>query len=132
MISELQNALSSAGFPLPKWTSSKKAVLKHIPNGHLIHIDFFDIEEVSTTKTLGIRWKATSDEFYFVIPPIAYQPTYTKREVLAHIAKLFDPAGWHSPFVVQAKMFMQQLWLQELHWDDCLPDDFLQKWRDFL
>ncbi|XP_068144195.1 uncharacterized protein [Drosophila tropicalis] len=53
------------------------------------------------------------------------------REVLGQIAKLFDPAGWLAPFVIQAKVFMQELWLQELGWDDQLPSELHHRWQDF-
>ena len=132
MICELQKALSSAGFPLRKWTANKKDVLKHLPADHLLHADFLEIDEASSAKTLGVRWKATTDEFYFVSSPLNPMSTYTKRTVLSQIAKLFDPAGWLAPFVVQAKLFMQELWLRSLEWDDQLPDDLLSKWREFL
>ncbi|XP_064554390.1 uncharacterized protein LOC135439586 [Drosophila montana] len=60
------------------------------------------------------------------------QPSLTKREVLSQIAKLFDPAGWLAPVIVRAKIFMQEIWLQELGWDDSLPEDLVQRWHDFL
>ncbi|XP_068140066.1 uncharacterized protein [Drosophila tropicalis] len=47
------------------------------------------------------------------------------------IAKLFDPAGWLAPFVIQAKVFMQELWLQELGWDDQLPSELHHRWQYF-
>ncbi|XP_046868527.1 uncharacterized protein LOC124460982 [Drosophila willistoni] len=131
MVNELQDALGSAGFPLRKWTSNVKSVLSCIPKCHLLNADFLNIEEASTAKTLGIRWKATTDEFYFVISPRDIKSAYTKREVLGQIAKLFDPAGWLAPFVIQAKVFMQELWLQELGWDDQLPSELHHRWQDF-
>ncbi|XP_043659682.1 uncharacterized protein LOC122624258 [Drosophila teissieri] len=63
---------------------------------------------------------------------IHLQTAYTKREVLSQIAKLFDPAGWLSPFVVRAKIFMQKIWLRELGWDQPLPRDLATQWREFL
>ncbi|XP_070142300.1 uncharacterized protein [Drosophila kikkawai] len=131
-IRELQGALSSAGFPLRKWTSNNKAILANIPSGHLLHSDFLELDSESTAKTLGVRWKATSDEFFFIPPKLVSESSFTKRQVLSQIAKLFDPAGWLAPFVVRAKMFMQDIWLQDLGWDDTLPQDFYQRWIDFL
>ncbi|XP_070068037.1 uncharacterized protein [Drosophila takahashii] len=110
-IQDLVTALNSAGFPLRKWTSNHKGVLKDIPNEHLLHSEFLNIDAESTAKTLGIRWRATTDEFYFVPPEISVKSSYSKREVLSHIAKLFDPAGWLVPFIVRAKIFMQEIWL---------------------
>jgi len=62
-IRELQAALSASGFPLRKWTSNNKSVLKDVPAEHLLHSEFLDIDAESTAKTLGIRWRAKSDEF---------------------------------------------------------------------
>ncbi|XP_060665532.1 uncharacterized protein LOC132797770 [Drosophila nasuta] len=93
-IAEVCAALDSAGFPLRKWTSNHKSVLKDIPKDHLLREDFLKLEDSSTAKTLGIRWQAHDDEFFFMPPEVAHQDSYTKREVLSQIAKLFDPAGW--------------------------------------
>ncbi|XP_070141654.1 uncharacterized protein [Drosophila kikkawai] len=70
--------------------------------------------------------------FFFIPPELTAGSSFTKRQVLSQIAKLFDPAGWLAPFIVQAKMFMQEIWLQDLAWDDDLPRDFCQRWVDFL
>lgn len=48
------------------------------PQGHTERCPGIDAE--STAKTLGIRWRAKSDEFYFVPPEIAVETSYTKRE----------------------------------------------------
>nr|XP_041632328.1 uncharacterized protein LOC121502696 [Drosophila kikkawai] len=131
-IRELQAALDSAGFPLRKWTSNERALLKALPKEHLLSTDFLDLEEVSTTKTLGVRWNATTDEFYFVPTEVTIQANYSKCDVLSQIAKLFDPAGWLSPFVVQAKILMQDIWLASVEWDEFLPAELLHRWHDFL
>ncbi|XP_070140460.1 uncharacterized protein [Drosophila kikkawai] len=131
-IRELQAALDSAGFPLRKWTSNERALLKALPKEHLLSTDFLDLEEVSTTKTLGERWNATTDEFYFVPTEVTIQANYSKCDVLSQIAKLFDPAGWLSPFVVQAKILMQDIWLASVEWDEFLPAELLHRWHDFL
>ncbi|XP_060665550.1 uncharacterized protein LOC132797788 [Drosophila nasuta] len=106
-IAEVCAALDSAVFPLRKSTSNHKSVLKDIPKDHLLREDFLELEDSSTAKTLGIRWQAHDDEFFFMPPEVAHQDSYTKREVLSQIAKLFDPAGWLDPFVIRAKIFIQ-------------------------
>ncbi|XP_041450162.1 uncharacterized protein LOC121404571 [Drosophila obscura] len=131
-IAELREALDSAGFPLRKWTANQKGVLSDIPLDHLLRADFLELEESSIAKTLGIRWQASADEFFFVPPELIHREACTKRNVLSQIAKLFDPAGWLAPFVIQAKMFMQEVWLRELGWDDDLPGDLRQTWETFL
>ncbi|XP_041450820.1 uncharacterized protein LOC121404732 [Drosophila obscura] len=90
------------------------------------------LEESSIAKTLGIRWQASADEFFFAPPEVLQRESCTKRKVLSQIAQLFDPAGWLAPFVIQAKIFMQEIWLRELGWDDVLPSDLSQTWETFL
>ncbi|XP_051864223.1 uncharacterized protein LOC127566243 [Drosophila albomicans] len=131
-IAEVCSALDSAGFPLRKWTSNHKSVLKDIPKDHLLREDFLELEDSSTAKTLGIRWQAHVDEFFFMPPEVAHQDSYTKREVLSQIAKLFAPAGWLAPFVIRAKIFMQEIWLKTLEWDEHLPTDLLFQWKEYL
>jgi hypothetical protein len=131
-IEELRKALETAGFPIRKWTSNHKDVLANIPKDHLLNADFLELEETSLAKTLGIRWQAHTDEFLFAPSEVDVRQSYTKREVLSHIAKLFDPAGWLAPFVVRAKIFMQEIWLQNLGWDEKLPHDLQQNWQEFL
>ncbi|XP_043062888.1 uncharacterized protein LOC122319553 [Drosophila yakuba] len=132
MVQELRDAPNSAGFPLRKWTSNQKEVLAAIQSDHFLNTDFFEIDAESTAKNLGIRWKATSDEFIFVPPELAVEMSFTKRQVLSQIAKLFDPAGWLASFIVRAKIFMQEIWLQELGWDENIPNELFQRWLNFL
>ncbi|XP_060662116.1 uncharacterized protein LOC132795433 [Drosophila nasuta] len=112
-IDELRTALESAGFPLRKWTSNSKHVLKRIRKEYLLCADFPEIDKASVTKTIGIRWRATSDEFFFVTAEMVSKPSFTKREVLSQIAKLFDPAGWLNPVVIWAIHIPR--WTKSIH-----------------
>ncbi|XP_062123033.1 uncharacterized protein LOC133836514 [Drosophila sulfurigaster albostrigata] len=49
-IDELRTALESAGFPLRKWTSNSKDVLRRIPKDHLLCEDFLKIDESSQRR----------------------------------------------------------------------------------
>jgi len=75
IVRELQSALDSACFSLRKWSSKHKEILALIQSSHLLITDFLEI----TAKTLGVRWKATSDEFFFVPPDLATEISPTKR-----------------------------------------------------
>lgn len=45
---------------------------------------------------------------------------------------MFDPLGFLSPFMVGAKMFMQQAWLDALAWDEVLPSEQKEEWRSWF
>ncbi|XP_065355901.1 uncharacterized protein LOC135950281 [Calliphora vicina] len=125
-------ALSSAGFSMRKWTSNDERILQGLPRDHLLREDFLKIDDESTAKTLGVRWNAKVDQFYFVTAPITLKEKFTKREVLSIIAQLFDPAGWLGPVVIIAKILMQQVWSDKTDWDEYLSEASGLKWNQFL
>ncbi|XP_046811897.1 uncharacterized protein LOC111689889, partial [Lucilia cuprina] len=124
--------LESAGFPLKKITSNCSEILASVPKNNLLDSDFLKFKETSTTKTLGIQWNALSDSFSYTIDPICPSNTVTKRQILSSVAKLFDPAGWISPIIIQAKMILQQLWLDGTGWDDKVKPCTLDLWNEFV
>ena len=54
----------------------------------------------------------------------------TKCSILSIVTAIFDPLSLISPIVVSYKMFLQQLWLCKLDWDDKLPLELLKQWMD--
>ncbi|GFY09994.1 integrase catalytic domain-containing protein [Trichonephila clavipes] len=63
---------------------------------------------------------------------VSLNRSYTKRDVLSQIARIYDPFGLLGPVISKAKIFMQQLWLLKLDWFEILPPDILQQWEDFI
>lgn len=81
-------------------------------------------------KTLGLFWNTFHDSFEIKLE-LETSAEITNRNVLSHISKLFDPLGFITPVIINAKLFMQQLWLLKINWDQNLPP-YLQKiWNEF-
>ncbi|XP_059223171.1 uncharacterized protein LOC131996976 [Stomoxys calcitrans] len=129
---QLIQALSSAGFSMRKWTANDEKILQGLPSGHRLSENFLEIEDESNAKTLGIRWNAKGDFFYFSVKPIQMKLNFTKREVLSIIASLFDPAGWLGPVIVVAKILMQQIWGEGIGWDQELTERSHNMWNQFI
>ncbi|XP_075167730.1 uncharacterized protein LOC142239861 [Haematobia irritans] len=129
---ELILALDSAGFKLMKWSSNNHNVIQDLPSEQLLPLNWLELSEDSSTKTLGVRWNISGDYFTFNQPTIEVRRNYTKREVLSFIAKLFDPCGWLAPVIVVAKLVMQQIWLDKIDWDDSLKTITLMNWQNFF
>jgi hypothetical protein len=126
---QLINSLSSCGFKLRKWSSNNGNILTNIP-AELQELKSYEIKLDETVKTLGISWNPTTDTFEFKV----YVPnaeTTTKRKLLSEASKLFDPLGWLSPTIIQAKVLLQQLWLSGINWDEKLPENIAIKWRKY-
>ncbi|XP_075151112.1 uncharacterized protein LOC142225221 [Haematobia irritans] len=130
---ELIDLLKSAGFPLKKITANNSLILKQMAPEDLLNEDFLKIEDTSETKTLGIRWNAMADNFYYSVSNITL-PTVplTKRKILSIVAKIFDPAGWLAPIIVTAKILLQQLWIDGTDWDEEIKPHSLDKWNIFV
>ena len=56
----------------------------------------------------------------------------TKRSLLKVSAKVFDPLGFLSPFVIQLKCLFQDLCAEKIDWDQELQGHWLLKWNSFL
>ncbi|XP_075163831.1 uncharacterized protein LOC142236501 [Haematobia irritans] len=129
---ELISALSSAGFSLRKWTSNSKEFLRSIPKEHLLNDEFLEFDDCSMAKTLGVRWNARLDHFYFSAKSLNVPSNPTKRQILSEISKLFDPAGWLCPYILLAKLLMRDIWVSKIDWDDSLNSQILESWNRFV
>ena len=88
--------------------------------------------ELPMTKTLGVSWTANDDQFLFHYTPPSDQFQYTKRNVLRSTATIFDPMGFLAPFVVRAKLLLQQAWVLALDWDEPLTNELQEAWRQWF
>ena len=76
-------------------------------------------------------WDPERDVFTFRVEPSDANKTPTKRNVLSAIAAVYDPLQFLSPFLVRAKILMQEIWRAGLDWDDNLPSDLVTKWKNW-
>ena len=51
----------------------------------------------------------------------------TKREYLRKIATMFDPLGLLAPYILRAKLIMQDIWLSGIDWDQCIESETMTK-----
>ena len=57
------------------------------------------------SKLLGVKWNKEDDTIAVQFPEVGSKPT--KREVLAKLAKVYDPLGLASPSVLQGKQIFR-------------------------
>ena len=133
---QLTDLLARGGFTLRKWNSSDLSVLEQIPKQLRDTKSTQTISEINEyTKTLGVEWNTSTDEFGLAIPEFSPDVTVTKRRIVSDVAKIFDVMGWFSPAVAKMKILLQRLWEIKLDWDDPIPESVHQvwtRWRDEL
>ncbi|XP_052748143.1 uncharacterized protein LOC128200069 isoform X2 [Galleria mellonella] len=124
------NTLQSAKFNLRKWHSNNSTILNSICQNNK-RSGSVDLSAKECAKTLGIHWKCLTDHLSFSIN-ISSQDKLTKRFILSTISQVFDPLGLVSPCIVEAKILMQQLWINKCSWDDKVPPLIEKIWSEFV
>ncbi|XP_058449095.1 uncharacterized protein LOC131429062 [Malaya genurostris] len=133
LVNEVIQLTDTAGFTLRKWNSNSESVMRSIPRHLRDERSVLEIESsTSAVKTLGLRWDTNTDEFNFTFPEWkSSSVAITKRNVHSDAARLFDPLGLVGPVVVQAKIFIQKLWLLKCDWDESLDESLQNMWKEY-
>ncbi|KAJ8979111.1 hypothetical protein NQ317_014123 [Molorchus minor] len=104
---ELVSLLGTAGFQLHKWVSN----VDNLSEKQDVQIHF----DKNLSKVLGIIWQPTSDYFKICGVTQSQNMFFSKRNILAEIAKLFDPLGFIGPVIVVGKIIIQKYGLVSSH-----------------
>ena len=121
-----------AGFHIRKWISQKPEVIMDIPEADRATKVDLERREFPVTKTLGVVWIVKEDKFSFSFVPPPEELVLTKRNVLKKTASIYDPLGFLTPFVVRAKMLMQEAWMEAIGWDEELPYHLKAEWKNWF
>ena len=124
---ELSELWDKAGMHTHKWLSNSPKVLESISTQCRASEMNLDSDKSLPVKTLGVLWLANDDVFTFKSQVNDRVIIPTKRSFLKLIATLFDPLGFLSPYIIRAKILMQEIWICGLDWDDTLPDELSSK-----
>ena len=128
----LCQVLREACLKLCKWRSSSKQVLESIPE-ELRESD--PIQEQlgqDAQKALGIHWHTEEDALYISTPTIDASDHVTKRMVARGVASLYDVMGLVAPYHMTGKILLQTLWAEGTKWDQDIPQETLQSWRQII
>ena len=58
----------------------------------------------------------------------ALRNNFTRRNLLGKVAGVYDPVGLVTPITSRLKLDLHDLCLENLDWDDPVPDSYLEKW----
>ena len=121
---ESRAIMSSAKFNLRSWASNSTEL-------KIIAFQEGTSDDNTTVNILGLRWNPNTDKISLAAKPsiLAHDDLITKREILQDVSKIFDPLGFVSPVVIQAKILMQTLWKSKIAWDEPLNEETHAKWK---
>ena len=125
--------LSLGGFNLTKWISNNCEVINAIPEENRSKewkkIDCKgDILPVE--RALGVQGNTANDCFQFNVN--IPERNVTKRGLLSFISSIYDPLGMISPFILTAKIILQNLCREKIGWDVEIPCTFISRWNNWV
>ena len=128
---ELTQLLKTGGFHLHKWLSNSPEVLNSISKSErAVDALDLDLDELPVQRALGLRWDVREDSFIF--SPRVREVPETKRGVVSFVSSIFDPCGFIAPYTLRGKCLIQELWRQNVDWDESLPQDLVPRWMSFV
>ncbi|XP_072172027.1 uncharacterized protein [Diadema setosum] len=117
LVEDLRCLLAQGDFRLTEWLCNDRDVLASIPESERAESALnLDLEDLPVQRTLGILWDMETDSFKFEVQ-VKEKPA-TRRGILSVASSLYDPLGFLAPFVLPAKVLLQNLCRRDLTWDD--------------
>lgn len=118
---DVTNLLGKGGFNITKWKT----------NGETD--EEIKLEDPEAKSVLGLYWNVKQDLFSFKmqIDEDDDNQQWTKRRILSKIGRLYDPNGFLGPVILRAKIIVQDLWREQIDWDEEIPFHTKEKWNKF-
>lgn len=85
---------------------------------------------ISSEQALGISWEVETDSFEFKTE--LQCKTHTRRSILSVVSSVYNPLDMAAPFVLPAKILLQDLCLRGLAWDKELPGPDACNWQQWV
>ncbi|KAH9402088.1 hypothetical protein TYRP_016662 [Tyrophagus putrescentiae] len=76
-------------------------------------------------KVLGHKWSVILDSIslFADLPPQIELSKLTKRLFSSLLARIYDPMGLITPYIVHLRILLRKIWTQGLDWDEPVPDE---------
>ena len=127
---DIDSVLETGGFKVKGWVSNN--VQKSEAHQEEPKTATF-LQRESVEKVLGVVWDSSTDTLTFQVASDfldCQEPTQlSKRKILSQVARIYDPIGFASAFLVRAKIGLQALWKRGISWDEELPGELLERWK---
>jgi len=93
--------------------SNSREVLTAIPSSEVVcDIIHLDRTELPQGRALGVKWCTEQD--LLSLEPMRSEFPNTKQGILSATSSVFDPLGIAAPYVIKAKLIIQELWRRHI------------------
>ena len=129
-----EEIMRDATFELHKWHSNEPQ-LEDDPPHSSDEEHSYDKRQLQVqpneSKLLGVKWNKDEDTIAVQFPTTDSDTSHTatKREVLATLAKVYDPLGLASPTTPQGKQIYCDVCDVKASWDVPIPDSVKSRWE---
>ena len=131
LLREMTAFFDKGGWHLTKFASNSRKVIEVVPEKDRHPHTVIELEKDSTSLTgaLGLQWNPESDELFIKVSSrLSSMPeVVSKRTILSLISSIYDVFGFLAPYLIRAKILMQEIWKSKVGWDDPLPPQL--KWQ---
>ena len=127
---DIDSVLETGGFKVKGWVSND-TLTPEIPKEEPKETMFLQGE--SMEKVLGVVWDSRTDTLTFKVASDlldSQEPLQlSKRKILSQVARIYDPIGFATAFLISAKIGLQALWKRGISWDEELPPELAESWK---
>ena len=127
----VRDCCAMGGFRLTGFVSNSTDVMLGLPETERAAHDKLDLtgDKLTTAsqRALGVQWDVSKDTLSFRVN--VKTGAATRRGILSTVSAVYDPLGFGAPFILPAKVLLQDLCRLKLGWDDQIPDAHLKRWN---
>ena len=126
--------MRDATFELHKWHSNEPQLEDDPPHSSDEEHSYAKRQlqvQPNESKLLRVKWNKDEDTIAVQFPTTDSDTSHTatKREVLATLAKVYDPLGLASPTTLQGKQIYRDVCDVKASWDAPIPDSVKSRWE---
>ena len=131
LVQDLINLCQKGGFRLAKWVTNNQHILENIPLSEQSKGQKdLTFDKLPTERALGVSWRIQEDLFNFDFGDMSVVPT--RRNILSVVCSIFDPLGLAAPYILPAKILLQDLCRNKSEWDAEISGTDLRRWQQWL
>ena len=132
---DLVGFFKSGGFKITKFATNSTEVLQHIPTEDRIASLTIELdkEEYGQARALGLDWQTEEDQLRCKVTDTLLTPAnrLTKRIIASKTASVYDVFGFTAPFIIRAKIILQDLWKKDCKWDNEVDEEIAERFRNW-